>query len=374
MGRSLQIGSVAGIRLQVHWTFGLIIGWVILTSLFSGMSWLGTAVNVAFVLVLFGCILLHELGHALAARMYGIATRDITLLPIGGVARLARMPRKPIQELVVALAGPAVNIMIAGLLLAILLPTVGARGLAAVPLRSGGFLQQLLVVNVTLVLFNMLPALPLDGGRVFRALLAMAFGYATATRIAAAVGQLCAIGFGLLGLVNPFMLVIAAFIFLSAAAEARQVIAEEQFGEFRVRDGMVRTFRAVPVNLRVTDWAEELLDGTQSDYPVIDNEVFVGMLRRDSLLEALSHGSDCSVGDIMDRGTPSVEESDGLISALQKVAPTSGSTLPVTCRGRLVGLLDPQQMLDLAKARAAIHSTAIVTPKALSTPHATSLN
>jgi CBS domain-containing protein len=261
------------------------------------------------------------------------------------------MPKRPIQELIVALAGPAVNIVIAGLLLAILLPTVGVSGLAAVPLRSGGFLQQLLIVNITLVAFNMLPAFPLDGGRVFRALLAMVFGHPKATRIAAAAGQFCAIGFGLLGLANPFMLVIAAFIFFSAAAEARQATFEEQFGGYRVRDGMVRAFRAVPANVRVRDWAEELLDGTQRDYPVIDNEMFVGMLRQDVMLEAVTKDSGILVADIMDRNVQSVDALEPLVSAIEKAAPSRGGTLPVTKDGLLVGLLDVQQMFDLAKAR-----------------------
>ena len=352
MAKSLQLGSIAGIRVQVHWTFLLIIGWVILTSVLSGMSPLGTAMNVAFILVLFGCVLLHELGHALAARLFGIPTRDITLLPIGGVARLERMPRKPYQELVVALAGPAVNVVIAAGLLAILLPTVGPGGLAAVPLRSGGFLQQLLIVNVMLVAFNMLPAFPLDGGRVFRALLAMVFSYATATRVAAVVGQICAIGFGLLGLANPFMLIIAAFIFFSAGTEAQQVAIRERFGGFRVRDGMLRSFRAVAANASIQDLADELLSGTQRDYPVVNEGVLVGMLRRSDLLEALQREDDQLVADVMDRDVRPVEESDGLMSALERAAPRSGSTVPVTDAGALTGLLDLQQVFDVARARA----------------------
>ena len=374
MGNSWRLGSIAGIRIQMHWTFLLIIGWIAFTGVLAGLTALSIAMNVAFVLVLFSCVLLHELGHALAARSFGIPTRDITLLPIGGLARLERMPKKPIQELVVAVAGPLVNIVIAGILLAILLPTVGLNGLAAVPMRSGGFLQQLLVVNVMLVAFNMLPAFPLDGGRVCRALLAMLFRYATATRIAASVGQFCAIGFGLLGLANPFMLVIAAFIFFGAAAEARQATVEEEFGGFRVRDGMVRAFRAVPVDLRVGDWAEELLDGTQRDYPVMDKEILVGMLRQDALLEALSRDSDVLAGDIMERNASSVEQSDGLTSALQKITPNSGATLPVTSCGLLVGLLDPQQMFDLAKVRASVHRPRIHRSTSFAAQHATSVS
>ena len=271
MGRSLQLGSIAGIRLQVHWTFLLIVAWVALASIFAGLSWLGALFNIGFILVLFGCVLLHELGHALAARMFGIPTRDITLLPIGGVARLERMPRKPVQELMVAVAGPAVNVVIAGLLLAVLLPTVGVQGLAAVPLRSGGFLQQLLVINLMLVAFNMLPAFPLDGGRVFRAMLAMVFSYSTATRTAATVGQVCAVGLALLGLANPFLLIIAAFIFFNAAAEVRQVAVREQFCGYQVRDGMLRRFQVIPADASIHEIGPHLLDRHQRDFPVVDD-------------------------------------------------------------------------------------------------------
>lgn len=351
MGRSLQLGSVAGIRIQVHWTFILIVGWVALTSLATRPSLIGAALNVGFILVLFGCVLLHELGHALAARLFGIMTQDITLLPIGGVARLERMPRKPIQELIVALAGPAVNVAIAALLLAILLPTVGTQGLAAVPLQSGGFLQQLLVINLMLVVFNMLPAFPLDGGRVLRALLAMVFNYATATRIAARCGQAAAVGLGLLGLANPFMLVIAAFIFFGAAAEARQVSMREEFGEFTVRDGMRRTFRAVPAQTSVRELASELLNGSEQDYPVVDDGALVGMLRRDVFLQALGRDPSAMVSDVMERDVPTVDESDTLVAVLDKVASQNGRLFPVTSAGRLTGLLDLQNVLAIARAR-----------------------
>ena len=257
-----------------------------------------------------------------------------------------------------ALAGPAVNVVIAAGLLAILLPTVGLSGLAAVPLRSGGFLQQLLVVNVMLVAFNMLPAFPLDGGRVFRALLGMVLSYGTATRIAAITGQVCAVGFGLLGLANPFMFIIAAFIFFSAGTEARQVAFREQLGGFRVRDGMLSAFRTVPANASIRDLAEDLLSQTQLDYPVVSNGLFVGMLRRDALLEALEGEAGGLISDVMDRDVRAVDESEALVSALEKASPATGNTIPVTNAGALTGLLDLQQVFDLAKARVGLRKAA----------------
>ena len=156
-----------------------------MTNLIAGNGLLAALSGVAFVLVLFGCVVLHELGHALAARCYGIPTRDITLLPIGGVARLERMPRKPTQELVVALAGPIVNVMIAAGLFVLLVPVVGPANLASTRFQGGSFLQQLMFVNIALVAFNLLPAFPMDGGRVVEALLAMFMDYVKATRLAA---------------------------------------------------------------------------------------------------------------------------------------------------------------------------------------------
>lgn len=219
---SYRLGKVAGIDVNIHITFTLLIAWVLLTHWLSGQT-LGAAVNgLAFVLAIFGCVLLHELGHALAARRFGIGTRDITLLPIGGVARLERMPEKPLQELWVALAGPAVNGLIAIVLYVWLVMTNQLVPLSQLGVVTGPFVERLLVVNVLLIVFNMIPAFPMDGGRCVRALLALRLEYAQATRIAAGLGQVIAVGFVVLGLFsNPFLLLIGVFVWLGAAQEAR---------------------------------------------------------------------------------------------------------------------------------------------------------
>ena len=348
MAKSLQLGSIAGIKLQVHWSFSLIVAWVLTTSLLAGQGILGSLSSVVFILVLFGCVVLHELGHALAARMYGISTRDITLLPIGGVARLERMPRKPSQELVVALAGPAVNVVIAAVLFLLLAPAVGLSNF--LPLQSGTFLQRLMFVNIALVAFNLLPAFPMDGGRVLRALLAMVMSYGRATRVAAIVGQVCALGLGLLAFYNPMLLLIAAFIFFGAAAESNQVAIREQIGGFHVRDGMLRTFRAVPASAHLRDIVLDLLETPQRDFPVIESEQLVGMLRVDDALEALQSRTATTVGQVMIRDIRHVDEDD-LLSQTFEASGGRATTLPVTSDGALIGLLDFRRVFELLKAR-----------------------
>ncbi len=177
----------------MHWTFLILIGWIFMLYLGQGHG-VGFALrSVGFILAVFGCVVLHELGHALTAHVHGIQTRDITLLPIGGVARLQRMPREPLQELWVALAGPAVNVVIAGLLWSYLFLTGGLASPPGLLNGTAGFLIQLAYANIFLVGFNLLPAFPMDGGRVLRSLLATRLDYARATEIAARVGQALAI-------------------------------------------------------------------------------------------------------------------------------------------------------------------------------------
>lgn len=203
---SMRLGSLFGIPIFIHWTFLLLVAFFMAGPLLrGGPDAMASSARIgAFVLAIFGCVLLHELGHALAARRFGIGTRDITLLPIGGLARLERMPEKPVQELIVALAGPAVNVVIAAVLVPIVLVTDGADAFTADPeqstIRVTNFLAALATVNVFLVIFNMIPALPMDGGRVLRSLLAMVMDRRRATAAAASLGQVIAIGFAILGI------------------------------------------------------------------------------------------------------------------------------------------------------------------------------
>ncbi len=224
MGWSIEIARVAGIRVRVHITFLLLIAWLGFGYYHLGGS-RAAIVGVTFLLLLFGCVLLHEFGHALAAQGFGIRTPDITLLPIGGVARLTRMPRKPMQELTVALAGPAVNVMIVLGLASV----IGWRSLLDEDaVATSNVLSKLLAINVALILFNMLPAFPMDGGRVLRALLAMPLGHLRATRIAANIGRVCAVLFAIVSFrVNPMLLFIAVFIYTGASQELAEAEARE---------------------------------------------------------------------------------------------------------------------------------------------------
>jgi len=233
---SWKLGRIAGIDVFVHPTFLLIL-------LLPGVWEIGLLTMAA----VFGCVLLHEFGHALMARRYGIGTRDITLYPIGGVARLERMPRAPGAELLIALAGPAVNFAIVAAL--VMLGVLGLMGgeLSAAP---GDFLGTLLGINLFLGLFNLIPAFPMDGGRVLRALLSGLTGRATATIIAATIGRILAIVFGVLSLVvtqNPVHVALAAFIFFAARAEEAQVLHEERRQRF---DGVDQGIWVAPPGYR----------------------------------------------------------------------------------------------------------------------------
>ncbi|MGZ9167216.1 MAG: site-2 protease family protein, partial [Anaerolineales bacterium] len=210
-----KVGTFAGIDVFVHATFLLLIGWIGYSHWLQYGTLAKVAEGILFILVLFLCVVLHEYGHALTARRYGVKTRDITLYPIGGVARLERMPDKPIEELWVALMGPAVNVVIAAVLFVYLFLSQGLVPMTDLTVASGSFVARVMAVNISLVLFNLIPAFPMDGGRVLRALLAMRMDYVRATQIAANVGQGLAFLFGLFGLFNnPFLLFIAFFVWI----------------------------------------------------------------------------------------------------------------------------------------------------------------
>ena len=353
MGWSLTIGRIAGIRVELHFTFLLFIGWIAISrGLLTGQP--GQAIiAVVTLLLVFACVLLHELGHALAARRYGIPTRDITLLPIGGVARLARMPDKPSQEIVVAIAGPLVNVVLATVLAVFVRPM--GRSVEDL-LATGGIPETLLVVNVVMILFNMIPAFPMDGGRVLRALLAMRMGYSRATSVAARVGQGIAILFGMAGLFssNVMLMFIALFVFV-AASEERSHVQTRSTIHGLVRSAMVTDFHALNVRDPLQRAVDYLMAGSQQDFPVVDGANPVGVLTRSELVSALGRrGSDVPVGDVVRRDSEYAAEDEPLDMALQRMRETGRLTLPVLRAGSLVGLLTLDNIGDLLLVREAL--------------------
>ena len=357
MNWSWRIGRIAGIDVFVHFTFLLLLGWVAVAHYLAHGSLVEAMGGLVFILALFGIVVLHELGHALAARHYGIPTRDITLLPIGGVARLERMPEDPRQELVVALAGPAVNVVLAaGIYLGLAL----GQGLspAGDVLRIGGsFLDQLLWVNVSLAVFNLLPAFPMDGGRVLRAFLALGLDYVRATQIAASIGQGMALLFGFLGLFfNPFLVFIALFVWLGAAQEASLVQMRSALGGIPVMRAMITDFRALRPDDPLARAVEHILAGFQQDFPVVEEDGrIVGVLTRNDLAAALGqHGPEAHVGDVMQREFVTTDPREMLQTAFARVQSDGSRTLPVVESGRLLGLLTADNLAEVLMIQEAL--------------------
>jgi Zn-dependent protease/CBS domain-containing protein len=349
MSWSWRIGRIAGIDVYLHGTFLILIAWVALTHYFAHYSLTEAVAGAGFVLSLFGIVVLHELGHALAAGRYGIATRDITLLPIGGVARLERMPEDPKQELVVALAGPAVNVVLAAILFAILQVGEGLSSMDGVMLVGGKFLDQLLWVNVSLAVFNLLPAFPMDGGRVLRAFLAMRMDYVRATQTAASVGQAMALLFGFIGLfINPFLVFIALFVWMGAAQESSMVQMRSALGNIPVQRAMITQFHVLSPDETLRRAVEHVLQGFQQDFPVVEGDRVVGILTRADLLSALAQrGQDDLVGEIMKRDFETASPFDMLGVVLGRLQERGCRTMPVVYGSRLVGLLSADHLSEM---------------------------
>jgi Zn-dependent protease len=359
MSWSFRIGRVAGIPIYVHWTFLILLGWIAFAYWRQGNDLATTLEGVGFVLAIFGCVVLHELGHALAARRYGVPTADITLLPIGGVARLQRIPEHPGQELVVAIAGPMVNV---GIVLVLWL--LGVRPVVQVSetefLFQETFLTRLMIVNVFLVLFNLLPAFPMDGGRVLRALLAMTMEYGRATRIAASVGQFMAILFGFLGLSgNPMLLLIALFVWIGAEAEAAQVQERLVLKNVPVREAMLTEFTVLAPTDTLGHAADLLLAGSQQDFPVVADGRPRGVLTRAALLAGLAQrGRDALVGELPLAELGQVDAASPLVPAVARLRERGEPCLQVVDHGEPVGLLTLENIGEYLMVRTALAEAA----------------
>ncbi len=352
---SWKLGTVAGIGLYVHGTFLLLVAWIGLADWLRGGATSAIA-GVAFILALFACVVLHELGHALTAQHYGIRTRDITLLPIGGVSRLERIPDNPRQEVWVAFAGPAVNVVIAGALYVWLQLFATPHPLTVLSLTGGSFLERLMVVNVSLAVFNLLPAFPMDGGRVLRALLALRMDYTRATQVAAHVGQALAFAFGLVGLfTNPFLVFIAFFVWIGAAQEASMVQMRAALAGIPVSRAMLKEFHTLAPQDPATGVLELIRAGSQQDFPVVEHDRVVGVLLRSDVLNALAQRhSEWRVGDVMRRAFEVVDAGDMLDTAFARLQSCACHTLPVTSRGVLVGLLTMDNLGEFLRIQSAL--------------------
>ncbi len=353
---SIPIGTVKGTVIRVHITFLLFLVWIGVSHYAQGGQEAAVQ-GVVFILLLFACVLLHEFGHVFAARRYGIQTPDITLLPIGGVAQLERVPEKPSEELVVALAGPAVNVVIA-LLLTLALGGLPAMDAGTQVQNPGvGLLGRLAWVNITLVLFNLIPAFPMDGGRVLRALLAYRLGYARATRIAASVGQVFAFALGLAGLFgNPVLIFIALFVYMGAASEASAAELRDRSRQFTVSDAAVTRFETLSPASTIEDAVERLLRTSQHDFPIVDGAGRMrGVVTRTDMIRALrEQGPDTPVLDVMRRDIPVLADGQPLEEALRIMQsgglPAVGIVDP---DGRLLGLVTPENVGELMMVQAA---------------------
>jgi Zn-dependent protease/CBS domain-containing protein len=338
MSGSIKLFEVGGTAVRLHPTFFLLLLWI------GAVYWIRGGPQeaiggVIFIAILFVCVLLHEFGHVWMAKQYGIRTPDVTLLPIGGVASMERMPEKPGQEILVALAGPAVNLVIAFALTLVLGVAFDPMEIARLEEPHSSLIARVAAANLALFVFNLIPAFPMDGGRVLRALLTLRLGFRRATQVAAWIGQALAIGLGFAGLFgNPLLILIAIFIFLAASAEAGQVQARDLARGYLASQAMITSFQTLNPTSTADDAATLLLRTTQQEFPVTDAAGRLrGVLTREALIRALSErGGATPVLEFMTediRTVPANACLDTVLDALQKG--------PVG----VIGVVDGQQRL-----------------------------
>jgi Zn-dependent protease len=347
---SLRIGRFFGIDVFLHFTFLIMLVWIVGEAYYRTKDWWVAADRLFFVVLLFTIVVLHEYGHALTARVFGVKTRDIILLPIGGVARLESIPQKPWQEFLIAIAGPAVNVVLALLCFVWLMVdgTFAAMLQEAVRPAAGNAMQsvldssmavRLLGVNVTLVVFNMIPAFPMDGGRILRSVLAMGLDYVQATWIAARIGQAVAVVFAILGFWDPMLFLIAFFVWTGALQEAQFTAVRASLAGLTVQQAMSANFLTLNPFDTLETASQKLVITPQLAFPVLHGDAFVGMISRNEITAALANlGPGRHVSEVMRRESPVARPTDQLLNLLPQLKQGAGA-LPVVEGDQLVGLL-----------------------------------
>jgi len=353
---SLKVGQLAGTVVYVHVTFFVLLAWIGVVDGLEKGSLAAAAEAVAFTATLFGCVVLHEFGHAFMARRFGIRTRDIVLFPIGGVGRLERIPDVPSQEFLIALAGPAVSVGIAGGLFIALRLQGSAPRLGDFGIGNASFVERLMFINAGLVAFNLLPAFPMDGGRVLRALLAMRLDYVRATELAARIGQGIAVVFAIVGaLVNPLLVIIALFVWVGAAGEVGLAQVKRALHGARAESAMRTAFGELAPGNTLDRAAEMAVRHAQAHFPVLQDGQVLGLLTRRDLARWLAEdGADRTVGDLMDRTFETVGMSEPLDAVFSRLQQAPDKPLLVIDHGRLVGLVGVDEIANLLRIRRAI--------------------
>ncbi|THU39532.1 site-2 protease family protein [Niastella caeni] len=291
MRGSYKILTVRGISLHIHWTFLLLIGWVLLVNATAGNNIEQISWSVLFLLAVFVCVTLHEFGHALMAARFGIQAKEIVLLPIGGIASIEKFPDTPRQELAISIAGPLVNLVIAGLLW-LFIPNMSliAREPHMTIMHGHDFLYNLRIVNIALAVFNLIPAFPMDGGRILRALLGFKLNYIQATTIAATVGKIIAILFIIAGIVfiNPFLPIIGVFIIFSAGAEEYYLRLKSLVKGIKLNEVLMYDYNSLQANMTVQE-ASNILNSNHSKYFILMDGINpVGAINRMEIIKALA--------------------------------------------------------------------------------------
>ncbi|MDZ7345114.1 MAG: site-2 protease family protein [candidate division KSB1 bacterium] len=356
---SLPLGQFRGIKVYIHWTFLLLLLWVAVTSYRVAQDTAPVLWTLGYLLAIFACVVLHEFGHALTARRFGITTRDITLLPIGGMARMDKMPEKPMHELLVAIAGPLVNIAIAGGLFLYMHFSPKSYVLAFPPqgIRSAEeLLPMLFTVNLLMAAFNLIPAFPMDGGRVLRSLLALKLPRARATQIAANLGQVIAIVFIFLGFFyNLWLIFIGIFIYLGAGAEATQENIRHDLGVYTVGQLVMHKFTLLHAEDTLSQALRALLDSQEREFLVTEGGVVAGILTRDTMLAGLARfGQNVPIGQVMRRDIRILPPQMPVTEALQIMTENDLPLLPVGYEGQLLGVIDLENISEFLLIQKAI--------------------
>jgi Zn-dependent protease len=344
---SLNIGKIAGIDLKIHFTFFILLFGVGISGLVAGDPTQAILMNLAIILALFLFVVLHELGHALMARRFGIPTKDITLLPIGGLARLDHMPEEPLKEFLVAAAGPLVNVLLAGAIALGLAVTGFFAQPISLDLIANNFWTQILLANIILVVFNVIPAFPMDGGRMLRALLGLVMDRVKATKVAAGIGRALAVLMGVFGLFfNTWLILTSLFVWWSAGAEAQAETLKANLKGLTVRDALVNLFYQVEANQPLTSVYQLSMDTGQREMPVTSNGHLLGIIRPADLTAAIQR-----LGDRAPAYAAIGAEPKGLDPQMpvNEILPrfSECSAQPVVEDGQLIGLVTPQSVQQL---------------------------